>query len=211
MVTTVDLFNLFYDSGLLEHNEPSKTRDLMRAITVYDECRRSEKFFECIHCNDDGKPISYLSSMPIKKNVWIMQQHCSIVKGHGVSILLDVMNSVMSNTYEIDYVVGFYSPLNFVSDKIWKYAHSLIDDERLCSISRYRYNSEQSSLVPDDPEYQKLIFLNALGYNYSIHKFMGFFSRPTGTDFADGKIYNAILFKVCDSSRNLFSNLFKAN
>lgn len=205
-ITTVQLFRLFFATGLIV--DDVDTDLLMDAMYQLDQLRRRDvPYFDCIHTRADVIPIAHVSAMPCSKpasNVWLMQQHCSLIPGHGVSIMKDVWDEVC-NRPEIEYVIGLYSNTNKRSTRIWQAAYEIIGNTDLCDFSQYCMRPD-GSLTPvcfPPPIYQR-----ALGFTHILHKHLKFFSRPNGKIPVGGKFYNSILFKVCDETKVTFQQLF---
>jgi len=165
----------------------------------------TNKYMECVHINENGDPIAYVSSTPcFGDNVWSMQQHCSTVKGHGISIMMDVMKAVITNPF-IDYVIGFYNPKNKKAGQIWKLAYSIMDNTKICDIAHY----ELIDYIFKPINKVSKLYLDAFKVqNHEIKKTLKLFARPTGKIPPKGKRYDAVLFEVCDESKTKFRQLF---
>lgn len=206
-VSTTKLFDLFYKAGLLEHNTTVTTEKLLETMVLVDSLRSKplSEYMECIHVNEKGSPIAHVSAMPcFGSNVWITQQHCSIVKGHGVRIMMDVMRAIITRPF-IHYIIGFYDPKNKEARRIWELAYDIMDDEKICAITQYKL----TNYILRPTNKVNSLYLDAFKVqNHEIRKFVELFSRPTGNIHLEGKKYNAVLFKVCEESKEKFKQFF---
>jgi len=201
-ISTPKLFELFYKSGLLQDNGNYGAVDLIRAMDDYEQMRFNSVQFKEFVLYSGKIPSAYMSMRGIGRNVWIMQQHCSIIKGLGIKILIDVMEFVMSSD-EVEYVIGFYTNGDNQATRIWSTVLDLFGNKNLCDLEVYEYSKGQLSPKSDN---HTPLFSGALSGPFI--KPNPFFARPTGVANQDGKEYSAILFKVCDESRDLFKSLF---
>jgi len=203
--TTIQLFNLFYKSGLLEHTKLVDTMELMDTMNKF-EGLRSGRYFECIRTNKNGEPVAHVAGSPTHNdNVWILSQHCSIVPGQGFKVLEDVMWTVMDMP-EIEYIIGGYNPINDKAKRIWDLCYEMMGDTDICD--RALHNLTEGLINPVG--HPVPLFVEAFGRpDYEIIKFLRLFSRPTGYIPPGGKSIEMVIFKVCDYSKAKFKELFK--
>lgn len=203
--TTVQLFNLFYETGLLQHTSRVDTKALIEAMILFEDLRYGEHYFECIHYNKEHKPIAHVAGTPTHNdNIWLFSQHCSVVPGHGLSIMEDVWYEVC-NRPEIEYIVGGYNPKNKGAKKIWDFCYEIIGNDDICS--RHPHNLKEGIIKPIGSAPN--LFVKAFGKtNYSIVKFIKLFSRPTGYIPEGGSNMEVVIFRICDESKKKFRKLF---
>jgi len=210
MVSTVKLFDLFYNAGLLEHNSIVDTSKLLRSMIEFESFRFSDSrsFIEYVRTDINSNPVAYISSMPCYgDDIWNMQQHCSIKTGFGLYVLMDVWKTVIENEKIIKWVIGFYNPKNEKTKKLWKLAYDIIDNPNICDFGKYRLKGDDYFYYPINIS---KIYLDAFKIkNHKIEKKLRLFARPTGNISTKGKIYDSILFKVCDESKEKFKRIWE--
>lgn len=199
MVSTIKLFDLFYKTGLLKHGSIT-TSELIEAMKHVDSLRSKplNKHFECIHVNDLNDPIAYVSASPcFSDDVWLVSHHCSAVTGHGISIMMDVMQSVITND-AVKYVVGIFNSKYKRSARIWQLAYEIMDNVEICDIALYKYCN--SALHPISTISK--LYLEA--FRQSNHEI----AEKNMALFAHEEEYDTVLFKVCEESKEKFRQLF---
>ncbi len=199
-VSTTKLFDLFYKTGLLKHGSIT-TSELIEAMKHVDSLRSKplNEHFECVHINDLDDPIAYVSAAPCFNNdVWLVSHLCSAVAGHGVSIMIDVMKAVITND-AIKYVVGIFNSKYERSARIWQLAYEIMDNVEICDLASYKYHN--SALHPTSTMLSKL-YLEA--FRQSDHEI----AEKNMALFAHEEVYDTVLFKVCEESKEKFKQLF---
>lgn len=174
---------------------------LVEAMNYIDSLRLRppNEHFECIHTNDSNDPIAYVSAAPcFNDDVWLVSHLCSAVTGHGVSIMVDVMKEVITND-AIKYVVGIFNSKYERSARIWKLAYEIMDNTEICDLASYKY--WDSALHPYAAPLSKLYFE---AFGRPDHKI----AERNMALFAHEEVYDTVLFKVCEESKEKFKQLF---
>lgn len=146
--TTMEIFNLFLESGLLNKMEIT-FEDLSTEAARYEAMRADPWNFKEFYTYQANKLVAYVSMIRLNlSKAWLMQQHCVLYQrqGLGLGVIEKLYNGVKDDPIEVAYMYGPFFHDNSGPAAIWKAAVEIINDESACSIADYRLSLDGKSM-----------------------------------------------------------------